>query len=78
MDMSWKNDVLPIFEYYTERTPGSFVEQKRSGLTWHYRLADPEFGCASNIDFMFVDRFKPRSAITIWKMQFCPNSPLKF
>ena len=23
MDLSWKNDVLPIFEYYTERTPGT-------------------------------------------------------
>ena len=22
IDLSWKNDVLPIFEYYTERTPG--------------------------------------------------------
>ncbi|KAG0315061.1 threalose-6-phosphate phosphatase [Dissophora globulifera] len=44
LDMSWKNDVLGIFNYYTERTPGSFVEQKRSSVTWHYRLADPEFG----------------------------------
>ena len=44
LDMGWKNDVLPIFEYYTERTPGSFVEHKRSSLTWHYRLADPVYG----------------------------------
>lgn len=42
--MTWKQDVLPIFEYYTERTPGSFVEQKKSSLTWHYRLADPDYG----------------------------------
>lgn len=44
IDLCWKNDVLPIFEYYTERTPGSFVEEKRSSLTWHYRLAEPEYG----------------------------------
>lgn len=44
IDLSWKNDVLPIFEYYTERTPGSFIEHKASSLTWHYRLADPEYG----------------------------------
>lgn len=44
IDLSWKDDVLPIFEYYTERTPGSFIEEKRSSLTWHYRLADPSYG----------------------------------
>jgi trehalose 6-phosphate synthase/phosphatase len=27
----------------TDRAPGSFVEAKRFGLAWHYRLADPEF-----------------------------------
>ncbi|KAF9104361.1 threalose-6-phosphate phosphatase [Mortierella sp. GBA35] len=36
LDMGWKNDVIEIFTYYTERTQGSF--------TWHYRMADPEFG----------------------------------
>ncbi|KAF9416520.1 threalose-6-phosphate phosphatase [Podila epigama] len=44
LDMSWKNEVIEIFTYYTERTQGSFIEHKRSSLTWHYRMADPEFG----------------------------------
>ncbi|EIE88419.1 hypothetical protein G6F55_007210 [Rhizopus delemar] len=44
VDMSWKNDVLEIFTYYTERTTGSFIEHKRCAITWHYRLADPEYG----------------------------------
>ncbi|KAI8970343.1 glycosyltransferase family 20-domain-containing protein [Mycotypha africana] len=43
-DMSWKNDILEIFTYYTERTTGSFIEHKRNALTWHYRLADAEYG----------------------------------
>ncbi|ODQ67122.1 phosphatase subunit of the trehalose-6-phosphate synthase/phosphatase complex [Nadsonia fulvescens var. elongata DSM 6958] len=43
-DMSWQNDVLDVFNYYTERTQGSHVERKRIALTWHYRRADPEFG----------------------------------
>ncbi|KAI8366831.1 glycosyltransferase family 20-domain-containing protein [Radiomyces spectabilis] len=43
-DMSWKNDILEIFTYYTERTTGSFIEHKRCALTWHYRLADPVYG----------------------------------
>ncbi|KAI8973309.1 glycosyltransferase family 20-domain-containing protein [Mycotypha africana] len=44
MDMSWQDDVKEIFEYYTERTPGSFIEEKRCSLTWHYRKADPKYG----------------------------------
>jgi trehalose 6-phosphate synthase/phosphatase len=44
LDMGWKNDVLEIFTYYSERTTGSFIEHKRCALTWHYRLADPEYG----------------------------------
>ncbi|TPX38339.1 hypothetical protein SmJEL517_g00320 [Synchytrium microbalum] len=44
IDMGWMTDVQDIFEYYTERTPASFVERKRAAITWHYRMADPEFG----------------------------------
>jgi trehalose 6-phosphate synthase/phosphatase len=44
IDMSWKNDVTEIFDYYTERTQGSFVEHKKSSITWHYRNADEEYG----------------------------------
>ncbi|KAI9188255.1 hypothetical protein H9P43_002646 [Blastocladiella emersonii ATCC 22665] len=41
---AWKAEVVDVFNYYTERTPGSFIEHKRSSVTWHYRLADPAFG----------------------------------
>ncbi|KAJ3306675.1 threalose-6-phosphate phosphatase [Kappamyces sp. JEL0829] len=44
IDMTWKQEVAEIFDYYTERTQGSFVEHKRCSITWHYRLADPEYG----------------------------------
>lgn len=44
LDMSWKADVIEIFDYYTERTLGSFVEHKKSSVTWHYRQADSEYG----------------------------------
>ncbi|KAI8065956.1 glycosyltransferase family 20-domain-containing protein [Gongronella butleri] len=40
VDMDWKNDVIELFSYYTERTNGSFIEHKRSAVTWHYALAD--------------------------------------
>ncbi|KAG2213703.1 hypothetical protein INT45_013634, partial [Circinella minor] len=44
VDMSWKEEVSKIFNYYTERTQGSFIEYKKSSITWHYRLADVEYG----------------------------------
>ncbi|KAF7727447.1 threalose-6-phosphate phosphatase [Apophysomyces ossiformis] len=44
VDMTWKADVVEVFSYYTERTIGSFIEHKRCAVTWHYRLADPEYG----------------------------------
>ena len=40
----WKSTVMPILEHFVDRTPGSFVEEKKYGLVWHYRLAEPEFG----------------------------------
>lgn len=44
VDMSWKEVVRPIMEYFEERTPGTYIEDKESSLTWHYRDADPHFG----------------------------------
>jgi len=44
LDMSWMSEVKEIFEYYTERTTGSFIEMKKSSVTWHYRSADPDWG----------------------------------
>ncbi len=35
---------MPILEHFVDRTPGSFVEDKKYALVWHYRMADPEFG----------------------------------
>jgi trehalose 6-phosphate synthase/phosphatase len=40
----WKATVTPILEHHVDRTPGSFVEEKKYALVWHYRLAEPEFG----------------------------------
>ncbi|KAJ2263353.1 Trehalose-6-P synthase/phosphatase complex synthase subunit [Coemansia sp. RSA 376] len=43
-DPLWRDAVLPLLQHYAERTPGSFVEMKEAGVTWHFRNADPEFG----------------------------------
>jgi hypothetical protein len=29
---------------YTERTDGSYIEDKESAVVWHFEAADPEYG----------------------------------
>jgi len=41
---AWKEELLRVLRIYEESTPGSFIEDKRTSLVWHYRQADPEFG----------------------------------
>ncbi|KAI1100543.1 glycosyltransferase family 20 protein [Jackrogersella minutella] len=48
LDMNWQADVIEVFQKYTDRVPGSFIERKRCALTWHYRQADPEQGLHSS------------------------------
>lgn len=43
LDNSWKVTVSDLFLDYTERTPGSSVENKDVNITWHYRNADPNY-----------------------------------
>ncbi|KAK6334369.1 threalose-6-phosphate phosphatase [Orbilia blumenaviensis] len=63
-DMSWQKDVLDIFQYYTERTQGSFIERKRCALTWHYRRADPDYGafqareCQSHLENTVMQKYE--------------------
>jgi trehalose 6-phosphate synthase/phosphatase len=40
----WKDTVLPILEDYAAATPGALIEEKTAAFSWHYRMADPEFG----------------------------------
>jgi len=41
---SWFAQVMPILEYFTERTPGSLLEAKQFSITWHFQDANPQFG----------------------------------
>lgn len=40
----WKADIAPILETFTDRTPGSFIEEKSFSLVWHYRKAEAGLG----------------------------------
>ncbi len=44
LDQSWKPLIRPTLELFTQRSPGSMVEEKGHTLAWHYRNVDPELG----------------------------------
>lgn len=44
IDNSWMDPVIPLLEYYVDRTPRSFIEYKNFSIVWHYRKADPDLG----------------------------------
>jgi trehalose 6-phosphate synthase/phosphatase len=41
---AWKDEILKLLKQFEAQTPGSFVEEKRTSVVWHYRKSDPEFG----------------------------------
>jgi trehalose-phosphatase len=43
-DLSWRKKVLEILQYYTDRTPGSMIEEKEIGVAWHFAQTDLKFG----------------------------------
>ncbi len=40
----WFESIYPILESFTDRTPGSLIEEKDYSLAWHYRGSDPDLG----------------------------------
>ena len=40
----WKQEVYPVLETFTDRTPGSFIEEKSFSLVWHYRKVERGLG----------------------------------
>lgn len=44
LDEEWKKHVIPIMNFYLDRTVGSSIEEKDYSIVWHYRNVDPELG----------------------------------
>jgi trehalose 6-phosphate synthase/phosphatase len=44
MEPEWKDRIRPMMQLYTSRCAGSFVEEKKSTLAWHYRNCHPDLG----------------------------------
>jgi trehalose 6-phosphate synthase/phosphatase len=50
LDNSWKPAVRALFDAYVARYEGSFIEEKTSGMVWHYRtVEDQEAGLAAAV-----------------------------
>jgi trehalose 6-phosphate synthase/phosphatase len=62
LDMTWMKTIKGVFDYYTERTSGSTIEEKKSSITWHYRNSDPDYGifqakeCQAHLDNLVADQ----------------------
>jgi len=41
---AWQEDARPILEKYVIRTPGSYIDEKRYALIWHFENAEKELG----------------------------------
>lgn len=43
-DMKWKQVVNKIFNFYTLRTDGSWIEHRQNSLLWRYSSCQAELG----------------------------------
>ncbi len=48
----WKAQVKPLMELFVDRCAGSFIEEKKSTLAWHYRNTHPEMGFGRSRELM--------------------------
>ena len=51
---NWKEDIHPVLETFTDRTPGTFIEEKKNSLVWHYRKTDPELAAERVVELKTV------------------------
>merc|ERR1712178_192769 len=62
VDLSWMDEIMPILQDFTQRTPGSVIERTECCLTWHYRDSDGDFGIsqAKNLQLQFGQMLQRR------------------
>ncbi|KAI6022050.1 hypothetical protein EDC04DRAFT_2729758, partial [Pisolithus marmoratus] len=42
LDFAWKGPCVEILNYFTERTPGSFVEERATSVVWRFWTGPPD------------------------------------
>jgi trehalose 6-phosphate synthase/phosphatase len=50
LNNQWKQQVLPIVQAYTDRTPASRFEEKTHSLAWYYRNTDPDLALSRAVE----------------------------
>jgi trehalose 6-phosphate synthase/phosphatase len=43
-EATWKKEVIDVFDQITSLCPGSYIEEKKFSLTWHYRNSELHAG----------------------------------
>ena len=66
-DDQWKKSVLPIFQKFTDRCAGSFIENKSTSLAWHYRNTEKEYAHIRSREFIeeLENKIGAKSNLTI-------------
>ncbi|KAJ7456515.1 alpha,alpha-trehalose-phosphate synthase [Mycena latifolia] len=44
-NLTWKNSCIEILNYFTERTPGSFVEEREASIVWRFWTGETADDC---------------------------------
>jgi trehalose 6-phosphate synthase/phosphatase len=52
MSTEWKDQIRPLMQLFVDRCAGSFIEEKKSTLAWHYRNTHPELGFARSRELL--------------------------
>lgn len=53
----WKQDLQPVLETFSDRTPGAFIEEKDYSLVWHYRKVEVGLGELRTNELMNTIRY---------------------
>jgi len=48
----WKDQIRPILQLFVTRCAGSFIEEKRNTMVWHYRNTHPDLGFMRSRELM--------------------------
>ncbi|KAJ3025491.1 UNVERIFIED_CONTAM: hypothetical protein HDU68_007086 [Siphonaria sp. JEL0065] len=79
-DLSWRKQVVDIFEYYTDRTPGSTIQQNEISIIWHFGRADSSFGswqaleCQNHIQNALGSQYPITLLAKKKKIEICPRN----
>ena len=65
INTEWKEQVRPLMQLFVDRCAGSFIEEKKTTLAWHYRNTNQELG--------FMRSRELRNAL----LQLTANTPLQ-